>query len=102
MKIKEKGLTGKAAINRRELLAKGRGFDAFRENATSSGKPDDREILLEYIGNRIPIKKDSEGNGTVDENDIPYVKGATLKFEGCGGDCAWAEIKVCVEVKAFG
>ncbi|TFK29163.1 hypothetical protein FA15DRAFT_664482 [Coprinopsis marcescibilis] len=93
MKIKEKGLTGKAASHRREVLAKGRGFDAFRENDKGKGKEEEREILLEYIGNRIPVKKDSEGNGTVDENDVPYVKGATLRFEGCGGDCSWAEIK---------
>jgi hypothetical protein len=28
-------------------------------------------------------------------DDIPYVKGVTLKFDGCGGDVTWSEIKAC-------
>lgn len=93
MKIKEKGLTGKAANNRREMIAKGRGFNAFAETTSSAPKQQSREIVLEYIGNRIPVKRDSEGNGVIDEKDVPYVKGATLRFDGCGGDCTWSDIK---------
>lgn len=97
MKIKEKGLTGKAAVHRKEVIAKGRGFDAFKE--MKSGKSEStpkqhQEAILEYIGNRITIRRDSDGNGTVEASDVPFVKGATLRFDGCGGDCTWSDIKV--------
>ena len=102
MKIKEKGLTGKSANHRRNLIANNtRGFNAFREMA--KGKQDKKqkgdseapkEVFLEFMGTKLLITKDKEGNGTVDEKDIPFVKGATLKFDGCGGDVKWQEIKV--------
>lgn len=101
MKIKEKGLTGKSANNRRNLIANNtRGFNAFREMA--KGKQDKKpkadseapkEVFLEFMGTKLLITKDKEGNGTVDEKEIPFVKGATLKFDGCGGDVKWQEIK---------
>lgn len=95
MKIKEKGLTGKAAVHRKEVIAKGRGFDAFKEmKAGGSEKPKQHnEAILEYIGNRITIRRDHEGNGSVDPDDVPFVRGATLRFDGCGGDCTWSDIK---------
>ena len=97
MKIKEKGLTGKAAVHRKEVISKGRGFDAFREmkSGTSESAPKQhQEAILEYIGNRITIRRDSDGNGTVEASDVPFVKGATLRFDGCKGDCTWSDIKV--------
>ena len=98
MKIKEKGLTGKGANHRRELLSSQK-FDAFREMAkdnTSSKKKaaENKDVFLEFLGHKILVKKDGEGQGVVDENDIPFVKGVTLKFDGCGGDVTWSEIKV--------
>ena len=102
MKIKEKGLTGKGANHRRELLSSQK-FDAFREmakdNANSKKKAaENKDVFLEFLGHKILIKKDVEGHGVVDEKDIPYVKGVTLKFDGCGGDVTWSEIKVKLAV----
>lgn len=95
MKIKEKGLTGKGANHRRELLSSQK-FDAFREMAKDSKTKatENQDVYLDFLGHKILIKKDGEGNGSVDEKDIPYVKGVTLKFDGCGGDVTWSEIKV--------
>ena len=105
MKIKEKGLTGKGANHRRELLSSQK-FDAFREMAKDNTNPkkkaaENKDVFLEFLGHKILIKKDSEGRGTVDEKDIPFVKGVTLKFDGCGGDVTWSEIKVKVPVFFF-
>lgn len=101
MKIKEKGLTGKAAKNRRELMTRPRGFNAFVEMTKGQGsddkkKSDDspKEVFLDFMGTNLLINKDSEGNGFVKAEDVPFVKGATLKFDGCGGDVSWSEIKV--------
>lgn len=95
MKIKEKGLTGKSANNRRNLIANNtRGFNAFREMAKGKQDKAPKEVFLEFMGTKLLITKDKGGNGTVDEKDIPFVKGATLKFDGCGGDVKWPEIKV--------
>lgn len=102
MKIKEKGLKGKAASHRRDLISRGSGFDAFREmtkEKKSSGKGEKadepkKEIYLEFLGSKIQIHEDEEGNGSVKDEDVPFVKGATLKFDGCGGNVVWSEIKV--------
>lgn len=102
MKIKEKGLTGKNANNRRELIISKK-FDAFREMAKAKDGGEKkkqgevgakRDVYLEFLGHKLLIKRDEEGNGTIDPEDIPYVKGVTLKFDGCGGDVTWSEIKV--------
>jgi lupus La protein len=105
MKIKEKGLTGKAAIIRRNEAASApnpRGFNAFREmerakkgdKTTDEKKP---EVWLEFMGTKIRVleKEDGDKEGYVNEEDVPYVKGSALKFSGCGGDVPWGEIKVC-------
>lgn len=105
MKIKEKGLTGKAANARKDIMSRSRGFDAFREMArakdgsskSSGSKPAEpkKDVFLDFMGTKILIDEDEEGNGTVKAEDVPFVKGATLKFDGCGGDVQWSEIKVC-------
>jgi hypothetical protein len=91
MKIKEKGLTGKAADMRKSLYSSGRKFDAFREmtSAKKTGgskgaaeKEGDKEVFLEFMGTTIPIERGEDGVGQVKEADIPFVKGATLRFEG--------------------
>lgn len=92
MKVKEKGLTGKAAVNRKEAMNR-RGFNAFREMEKKGADPK-KEVYLEFMGTKIRIHEDENGTGTVKEEEVPFVKGATLKFEGCGGDVSWLEIKV--------
>lgn len=100
MKIKEKGLTGKSANHRRELMS-AKKFNAFRDAAKGKdgspkkdGDEPQKDVFLEFLGHKILIKKDEDGNGTITEGDIPFVKGVTLKFDGCGGDVTWSEIKV--------
>ncbi|KXN92548.1 hypothetical protein AN958_05403 [Leucoagaricus sp. SymC.cos] len=107
MKIKEKGLTGKAARNRRELMTRARGFNAFQEMAKGKSAGDEKkksddlgkEVYLDFMGKNILIHRDSEGSGTVKADDVPFVKGATLRFDGCGGDVSWAEIKDPLKAK---
>jgi hypothetical protein len=100
MKIKEKGLTGKAATSRKDLMVtRPRGFNAFQEmgkgdKSKSKGekgkaKP---EIWLEFMGTRLRVHEDN--GGSVKSEDVPYVKGSTLKFTGCGGDVSFKDIKV--------
>ncbi|PPR02286.1 hypothetical protein CVT24_011624 [Panaeolus cyanescens] len=106
MKIKEKGLTGKNANHRRELMT-AKKFDAFREmaKAKSGGEKKEevkKDVFLDFLGHKLLIKEDEDGNGTIDENDVPYVKGATLKFTGCAGDVTWSEIKDPIKAKFDG
>ena len=98
MKIQEKGLKGKAAENRKDAM-NSRGFNAFRlmglgSKDASSSSDAGKEVLLDFLGHKIRIYKDESGNGTVKEEDIPFVRGATLRFDGCGGSVSWSEIKV--------
>lgn len=105
MKIKEKGLTGKAADLRRQNIAgSGRkGFNAFKEMAEKekggkkgNGKEEEKpkpEVYLEFLGSRILVHEE-DGGGSVKPEDVPNVKGASLKFEGAGEDVSFDEIKV--------
>lgn len=98
MKIQEKGLTGKSAAARKESFVR-RGFNAFREMAkakdpsSSSNKTDKPDIKLEFMGSKIPVQIE-DGNGRVNKEDVPFVQGATLKFEGDVGDVSFNQIKV--------
>ena len=98
MKIREKGLTGKSAAARKDSIAR-RGFNAFREMAkakdpsSSSTKPEKPEIRLEFMGSKILVQVE-DGNGSVNKEDVPFVQGATLKFEGDVGDVSFNQIKV--------
>jgi lupus La protein len=98
MKIKEKGLTGKSAAVRKESIAK-RGFNAFHEMAkgkslpSSSAKTEKPDIKLEFMGSKIPVQVE-DGVGSVNKEDVPFVPGATLKFEGDVGDVSFNQIKV--------
>ena len=100
MKIKEKGLSGKAADFRRQMYKNnGRGFDAFREmqkgDKSKENKPKPKpEVFLEFMGKKIKVQE--EDSGSVKDEDIPYVKHSALKFTGCGGELQWDEIKVRV------
>ena len=111
MKIKEKGLTGKAADLRRQNIAgNGRkGFNAFREMAEKEkgakkgkGKDDDKpapEVYLEFLGSRILVHEDD--GGSVKPEDVPVVKGASLRFDGAAGDVSFEEVKVSIGPAAF-
>ena len=105
MKIKEKGLTGKAADLRRQSMggAGRKGFNAFREMAGQKGdkgkkkaNPKDdgkRQVVLEFLGQKIPVSE--EDGGSIKQEDLKFVQGASLKFEGVEGDVSFDEIKVC-------
>lgn len=104
MKIKEKGLSGKAADLRRQSMAgTGRkGFNAFKEMASQKGDKGKkkaggrdegkRQVMLEFLGQKIPVSE--EDGGSIKEDDLTFVKGASLKFEGVEGDVSFDEIKV--------
>ena len=98
MKIQEKGLTGQSATARKDAIVR-RGFNAFREMtktqgpSSSSTKTEKPEIKLEFMGSKIPVQVE-DGNGGVNKEDVPFVQGATLKFEGDVGDVSFNQIKV--------
>lgn len=98
MKIKEKGLTGPAAqINRTGTR---KGFNAFnmdendqyKHRLARRSRKEEPEIYLEFMGTRLKVNE--QDGGSVDETEIPYVKGASLKFTGCDGDLKFGEVKV--------
>jgi lupus La protein len=106
MKIKEKGLTGAKATKRRSAIAgesssSAKTFNAFREmREKRDKKPDgakgegkDREIYLEFMGKKIRVYEEEDG-ATIKEDEWETVPNATLKFEGCNGDCLYSEVKV--------
>jgi lupus La protein len=97
MKIKEKGLKGKAAIVKRDHITR-KGFDAFREMrmaaAGKGGKKEERaepEIFVAFLGKKIRVL---EGDGgCVAPEEVPRVRGSTLRFTGCGGEVSYEDIK---------
>jgi lupus La protein len=102
IKIKEKGLSSRAASHQWKLITHGKGFDAFWEIGKDrkvlckeEKKEEKKDVYLEFMGMKILIHQDKEGNSDVKEEDVPFMKGATLKFDGCGGEVIWSEIKVC-------
>lgn len=94
MKIKEKGLTGKAAVQRRENILNRKGFNAFRDaKPGQSAQPKEKpEIWLEFMGSKIRVYEE-DGVGIIKREDVVHVKGATMRFTGCGGDVNFASIK---------
>lgn len=98
MKIKEKGLTGKTAEMRKDSIASRKGFNAFQEmqdeKKGKGQKGKDRpnpEVWLEFMGTKIRVQE--EDGGSVKSENVPYIKGATMKFTGCGGDANFTEMK---------
>lgn len=101
MKIKEKGLKGKAAIVKRDHITR-KGFDAFREMQLAaegkdpkSGKKDAEKtkpaIFVEFLGAKLRVLE--EDGGSVAAEDVPRVRGSALRFVGCGGEVSFDEIK---------
>lgn len=105
MKIKEKGLTGKAANHRRKLMRDpGTGFNAFAPDASTNNRAQGaarskEEVYLQFMGKKIRVYD----NGDIKEEDIPeHVEGATIKWTFNGGDASdvgtvsFRDIKVCM------
>lgn len=105
MKIKEKGLSGKAARMRKQTYSAGKGFNAFREMEeaknrekkekvkAAKGEEKAPELFVEFMGSKIRVQEDGDG-GNVKDEDVPVVKGAALKFEGAGEGTSFDEVKV--------
>ncbi|KAI3605516.1 hypothetical protein WG66_005921 [Moniliophthora roreri] len=56
------------------------------------GKPK-KDIYMEHLGKKFFITRDNHGNETLKEEDMPFVMGSTLKFEGFGDNLAWNDTK---------
>jgi lupus La protein len=103
--MKEKGIKGKAGSNNKEYTGNRREFNAFREMAkakgksTASGEQAKPEVWLEFMG--IKIRVHDEDGGTIKDEDVPHIKGAALRFEGCGGELYFNDIKVCCQPRHF-
>ncbi|TRM55461.1 hypothetical protein BD626DRAFT_62432 [Schizophyllum amplum] len=56
-----------------------------------------RDIYLEFMSQRLAIKRDAAGEGCVDAAQLEYgdkQRGSTLKFSGVGGDMGpWSAVK---------
>ena len=98
MKIKEKGLKGKAAIVKRDHITR-KGFDAFREMRMAAGgkggkkqaEREEPEIFVAFLGKKIRVL---EGDGgSVAPEEVPHVRGSALRFTGCGGEVSFDDIK---------
>ncbi|EED82858.1 predicted protein [Postia placenta Mad-698-R] len=79
-----------------------RGFNAFKEmereaqNKGKGGKGKEKgkpEIFLEFMGSKIRVQENGGEDGSVNEEDVPFVRGASLKFEGSGESVSFDEIK---------
>ena len=101
MKIKEKGLKGKAAIVKRDHITR-KGFDAFREMELAAEGKDPKsgkkgaekskpEIFVEFFGTKLRVLE-ADG-GSVAADDVPRVRGSALRFVGCAGEVSFDEIK---------
>ncbi|KAL5520353.1 hypothetical protein ACEPAG_9577 [Sanghuangporus baumii] len=105
MKIKEKGLTGKAAQWRRahENSIPAKSFNAFRPNDKRKDKKDSKddkkpskpEVFLEFMGKKLKVL--DEDGGKIDEAEIPYVKNSALKLTGIEGNLTFDDVKVPIK-----
>lgn len=98
MKVKEKGLKGKAAQYRRDREGGNglrKGFNAFRMQDGSKGKKEPApkpEVILDFMGSKLTVI--DEDGGRVDEASVPYVKNSALKVTGIEGDLSFDDVKV--------
>jgi len=98
MKIKEKGLRGKAAVVKRDNITR-KGFDAFREMRLATGgkggkkEPEKAppELSISFLGKNLRVL--DEDDGSVAPDDVPRVRGSALRFMGCGGEVSFDNIK---------
>lgn len=92
MKMKEKGLTKTAAKGNVPFR---KGFNAFHQKEDKKSPKNEvekPEIYLDILGKKLKVNQ--EDGGSVEGGEVPFVKGATLKFTGCGGDVRFGEVKV--------
>lgn len=66
-----------------------------KDSSSASNKAEKPDVKLEFMGSKIPVQVE-DGNGRVNKEDVPFVQGATLKFEGNVGDVSFNQIKVRV------
>ena len=100
MKIKEKGLTGKAANQRREMMS-GKKFDAFKlmekekkgAQPVPSTAPANEPIFFDFLGSKLQVETDDKGAGTVNADKITFVPHASLKWDGGGENVVWSDLK---------
>ena len=98
MKIKEKGLKGKAAQYRKDRESGNglrKGFNAFRTFDHGKEKKDAKpkpEVILDFMGSKLTVI--DEDGGRVDEASIPYVKNSALKVTGIEGELSFDDVKV--------
>ena len=52
-------------------------------------------MFLEFMG--MLVKVNQEDGGSLIEGDVPFIKGTSLKFTGCGGGVDFSKIKVGLE-----
>lgn len=98
MKIKEKGLKGKAAVVKRDHITR-KGFDAFRDMRLAAGGKEGKketekaepEIFVAFLGRKLRVLE--EDGGSVAPEEVPRVRGSALRFTGCGGEVSFDEIK---------
>ncbi|EJD04821.1 uncharacterized protein FOMMEDRAFT_120041 [Fomitiporia mediterranea MF3/22] len=100
MKVKEKGLKGKAAEWRRsnETNIPARNFNAFRQDKRGDKKRDGKgekaqkpEVFLDFMGKKLKVI--DEDGGRVEESEIPYVKNSAFKLTGIEGNLTFDEVK---------
>jgi lupus La protein len=98
MKIKEKGLKGRAATVKRDHITR-KGFNAFREMRMAAGgrggkkeaEKAESEIFVAFLGKKIRVSE--ENGGSVAPEDVPCVHGSALRFTGCSGEVSYDDIK---------
>ncbi|KAI9463929.1 hypothetical protein F5148DRAFT_1368825 [Russula earlei] len=82
MKIKEKGLKGKAAVVKGDHITR-KGFDAFREEEAEA----EPEIFITFLERKLRVEEG--GGGSVGPEEVPRIRGSALRFTGCGGEVSY-------------
>ena len=59
----------------------------------AKSKPAEKEVILEFMGTRLPIKGTNASEARVEEDDVPRINHTTLRFTGCGGECPFDDVK---------
>ena len=90
MKIKEKGLTGKAADLRKDSISSRKGFNAFREmeKPSKSKSKEKPKAFLEFMGEKLRVYDDNEdGVGYVKDGGRPVRERHNVEIRGMWWQC---------------